>query len=124
MCPSASTAPGWLRPWVWWRDLATRSGLLEEGFAPAQAGGDADDLGKLPPGRRVGGEEAGGAGQDQRAFLRSLRPRVELANGRLVGLEPVKLGVLGEEGVAEGLDGGGRIAAFGEVAVDDGARFV
>ena len=80
-------------------------GLLEQRLAPAQAGGDADHLGELTAGRRVGGEEAGGAGEDQGALLGPGRPGVELADGGLVGLEPVELGVLGEQRVAERGDG-------------------
>ena len=98
--------------------------LLEERFASAQARGDADHLGQLSPGWRVGGEEPRRAGEDQGAFLGPGWPGVELTYCGLVGLEPVELGVLGEEGVAERSDGLGGIAASGQIAVDDGAGFI
>ena len=100
------------------------SAFLEERLAAARAGGDAHDLGQLPPGGGVGGEEAGGAGEDQGALLRARRPGVELADRGLVGLEPVELGVLGQQRVAERGDDAGRVAAGGEVPVDDGAGVV
>jgi hypothetical protein len=62
---------------------------------------------------------AGGAGEDERALLGARRPGVELADGRLVGLEPVELGVLGEQRPAEEGDHPGGIAAGRQVAVDD-----
>ena len=57
------------------------------------------------PRRRVGGEEACRAGQDQRPLLRTRRPCMELPHGRLVGLEPVELGILGQQCMTEGCDG-------------------
>ena len=46
-------------------------------------------------------------------------PGVELADGGLVGLEPVELGVLGEQRVAERGDRLAGVAAGAQVAVDD-----
>src|SRR5712691_6196725 len=49
---------------------------------------------------------------------------MELTHRGLVGLEPVELGVLCEQRVAERGDGTGGVPAPGEVAVDDRARLV
>jgi hypothetical protein len=49
---------------------------------------------------------------------------MELADGSLVGLVPVELGVFGEEGPAEEGDDLGRVAAAHQVAVDDRPRVV
>src|SRR5689334_3452288 len=98
--------------------------LLVERFAPTQTGGDLHDLRQLPASRRVGGEEPGGAGQDEPALLRSRRPRVELADGGLDHLIPVEARVLGEQRATEDGDRLGRVAAAGEEPVDDGAGAV
>src|SRR5215210_5407775 len=68
--------------------------LFEEVVAPAEAGGDAHDVGQLPARRRVGGEEPGGAGEDERALLRPRGPALELGHRGLDRLVPVKGGVL------------------------------
>src|SRR4051812_21501933 len=101
------------------RRSVTRSPFLEERLAPLEPRGDADHLGQFPAGRRVGRQEAGRPRQDQRALLGAGRPGVELADGRLVGLEPVELGVLVEQRPAElGDDPGGGAAAGGGLVGD------
>ena len=52
---------------------ASLSLRFEEALAAAEAGGDVDDLGELAAGRGVGGEEAGEAGEDERALLGARR---------------------------------------------------
>src|SRR5947209_10980154 len=97
---------------------------LEQRFAPAEPGGDRHHLGELPPGRRVGGEEAGRAGQDQRSLLGPPGPGVVLPDGGLVGLVPVEFGVLGEQRPAEQGDDPAGVSTAGEVPIDEDAGVV
>src|SRR3954453_4048904 len=78
--------------------------FLVQVVAAAQSRRDAHDRRQLAPRRRVGGEEAGHAGEDQRRLVRPLGPRQRLAHTGLVHLVPVEPGVLVEEGGAEGGD--------------------
>ena len=70
-----------------------------ERFSAAEPGRELHDGRELPTGRRVRGEEPGDPGEDQRALLRSLRPRVRLPDTCLEHLVPVEPGVLGEQRV-------------------------
>ena len=72
-----------------------------ERFSAAEPGGELHDGRELPAGRRVRGEEPGDPGEDQRALLRSVRPRVRLPDTRLEHLVPVEPGVFGEQRMTE-----------------------
>src|SRR4051794_27713115 len=100
------------------------SGLFEQHLAAAETRRYPYDLGELASGGGVGGEEAGCAGQDERALLAAVRPRPRLSRRRLDHLEPVELGVLGEQRVAEGGDRLSRGSTAAQEAVDDPAGSV
>src|SRR3954454_10875926 len=121
--PATSSASTAARPWHGEPDPLDLT-LLEEVFATAETGGDVHDPGQLPPRRRVRGEEAGEAAEDQHALLRADGPGVVLADRGLEHLVPVELGVLGEQGAAEEGDELRRVAAAAQEPGRDRTREV
>ena len=73
--------------------------------------------------RRVSGQIAGCCYHDQ-AFLLCFSPFAVLANGGLEHLKTVKLGILSDQGLGQSAKQVSRLAAVGEVSIDETAGFV